>query len=50
MCCRARVATVASHAIVFVRRPRDMRVIAAIYIGGKLNSERKLNVNANDCE
>lgn len=35
MCCRARVATVALHAIVFVRRPKDTRVIAAIYIGGQ---------------
>lgn len=35
MCCRARVATVALLVIVFVRHPRDTRVIAAIYIGGQ---------------
>lgn len=35
MCCRARVATAALLVIVFVRRPRDTRVIAAIYIGGQ---------------
>lgn len=35
MCCRARVATAALHAIVFVQHPRDTRVIAAICIGGQ---------------
>lgn len=45
VCCRGHVATAALLVIVSVQRPRDTRVIAAIFTGGQWMKKEKKNEN-----